>query len=385
MTTSAQSSKTPILDLYQPLPVPIDQSYSNRSLYVWLTIALFAFATGDVIVPFFLLWAILIWWLKVAVHEFGHLLAAWLVGLRLESIAVGSVWLVREEGSFRFRWKRQYFMGQVNVGLDRLCRIRSRLIVVSLGGPVATLLSAIIVMGIPIFWSSEFGNFAPGFSDFSIYIFAIFSILSLCVNLYPRDYAGVPNDVLAAKILLTSSAKAKRMIATYALHMQTTKGVDPINLNRRWISLCRPTDSEPQAEYCKNWERYTLTLNDDPELAANYLEQCLAGSAILRNEQRDHLICEAAFFSASRRKSIANADKWFAKISDQAKLPLLQTLRVKTEIQRAKRNYSSALAYCDEALYFLRSFPRSSPARDHEASWTHWRQTIEHENAQAVA
>lgn len=377
-------SQTPILDLLEPLPVPFPERRSNRSLYFWLTLLAFACVTGNAFVPFFLLWAVCIWWLKVAVHEFGHLLAGSAVGLRFNSVAIGSIWLVREEHSLKFRWKRQIFMGQVNMGLERLRRARRRLAILSLGGPIATIISALAALSLPIMFSSRLGDFAPGFVDFSIYAFVIVSVFSFVISLRPRFYGTVPNDILMAKILLTSPPEAKRIIATYALHLQIVNGVDQINVNRRWEALSRSGGSAPWTEYCQSWELYASTLHDNSQEAAAYLEKCLAASAILQEEQRDHLICEAAYFSAMQRKDVFKAEKWLARCSKESKIHIVQILRVRTAIELAKRNSSAAIAHCDKALHFLRSIPQGLRAREEESSWTSWRETIEQEHREVV-
>jgi hypothetical protein len=166
-------------------------------------------------------------------------------------------------------------------------------------------------------------------------------------------------------------------MAAYALHLQIRKGTDPLNLNRRWIALGRPAGAGPEAEYEKNWEQYTAALSNNPGSAADPLEKCLAASAILSAEQRDHLKCEAAFFNAKYRQSVANAQRWLALVSEPQKIHALSEIRVQSAIHFAKRTYSEAIALCDEALRILESFPPGAPARDLLPSWLIWRQEIE--------
>jgi hypothetical protein len=377
MSTTQPSSSTPILDLREPLPRPAYERRSSGLLHLFLALGLFAMATGNLAVPFLFLWITLIWWIGTFLHECGHLFAGWLAGMRFESVSIGSLRLVREAPGLRIRFARHQLLGQASMSLDRLRRVRRKLILCTAGGPAATLLSALTVLGVVITFGSRLGGFAPGLFDLSVYVFVLCSFFTFLVGLRPARYGTFPNDALILKTLLTCKSEAKRLIASHALQLQLRKGVDPVNLNRRWRALACPSGDGGEATYEEDWRKYESAMSAKSDLAAVYLESCLAASAILHPEQRDHLICEAAFFNAKEKQNAVNAEKWFTVISSPGKVHALSVLRVQSAIQFAKHNYSEAAAKCEEALRFLENFPPGAPARDHLPSWRDWRREIE--------
>jgi len=90
-------------------------------------------------------WIVFIWFIKVAIHEVGHVLAGWFAGMRFESVAIGSVWLTREEGKMKICFKRHVLGDRANMSIMRLRRVRRQLVILTLGGPIATLLATLAV------------------------------------------------------------------------------------------------------------------------------------------------------------------------------------------------------------------------------------------------
>src|SRR5258708_15971900 len=231
------ASVTPILDCLAPMPTPLYERKSRRALYFSMTLAVFTLVTRSYGFAIFVVWIVFIWFIKVAIHEVGHVLAGWFAGMRFESVAIGSVWLAREEGKIKIRFKRHALGGQANMSIMRLRRVRRQLVILTLGGPIATLLATLAVATLVIPFGSRWGNSVSGMFDASIYIFMTFSLYYLCLGLIPATYGAFPNDGLILKYLLTSPAQSKRMISAHALHLQISQAVDPLNLNRRWFSL----------------------------------------------------------------------------------------------------------------------------------------------------
>ena len=81
--------------------------------------------------------------LAVIVHEVGHLLAGWMVGFRFSSITIGPMAVRLEYGRLRAGFRRVLpAAGHAGMHIDRIRRLRRRLLRFIAGGPLANLLTA---------------------------------------------------------------------------------------------------------------------------------------------------------------------------------------------------------------------------------------------------
>jgi len=112
-----------------------------------------------------------------------------------------------------------------------------------------------------------------------------------------------------------------------------------------------------------DWRCYGLQIDSNPSEAAEYLEKCLTSSATLTSEQRDHLVSEAAYFTAEHRADPCKAETWFNRITDPKKLHTLTVLRVRIATLSSAGKLSDALQACDEGILYLRQFS-ANPRKD---------------------
>ncbi len=88
MTTAKQCSATPILDLLQPLPEADIERINGRFAFPFLTVVIVVVLTGNLsFLPVFFGF-IFVNFFTIAIHEFGHLIAGWCVGLRSKGVRI---------------------------------------------------------------------------------------------------------------------------------------------------------------------------------------------------------------------------------------------------------------------------------------------------------
>jgi hypothetical protein len=81
--------------------------------------------------------------LTVAVHETGHLIAGWFVGFRFSFISIGPFSLKLEYGRLKLSFKRGMLAaGYAGMHIGDLRQLRRRLLIFTIAGPLANLLSA---------------------------------------------------------------------------------------------------------------------------------------------------------------------------------------------------------------------------------------------------
>lgn len=366
--------ETPILDLLRPLPKPLHPRPRRTLTYSLLAIAIIGLVSNNFGLLTFYASLVFVFALVIATHELGHLAAGWLVGLRFVSVAIGSLSLVREEGRARVRFKRSVFWGLAGMSLVRLPGARKKLIVYVLGGPLASLACGLGTIALAPILDPHLGNMSSAMYS----LFAYLSLFIFFIGLFPAKIGNLyPNDALLLKMLVTSHPGARQLLASYAVRMQHRNGVDPININRRWTELAFSLGAAAHREYFANWRSYQSNADNNPVGAAESIEKCLAGSAILSEEERNHLVAETTWFAARYRKDPAKADTWFKRIRNTSELHPLMALRVKIAIDSTNGNYSEALQACGKALLFLSQFPQGTRARALEPAWQAWRRELE--------
>ncbi|HXW15777.1 MAG TPA: M50 family metallopeptidase, partial [Terriglobia bacterium] len=217
-STVAISSETPILDrLIPPPPAPpprVRRKVSRRSILIITGLAGFAvFLNWLLQQPWFTLdpnpginWGPLILQLcrvllafsaAVAIHELGHTIAGKLAGLRFVMMRLGPIHLTLP---LRVRWQRENPLpgaaGFVVMVPKDTRRLRARYIFMLMGGPIANLLSYVVVLRGP-------NNLFLGW-------FAVMSIWMGIGNLMPARSGALVLDGRRILTLLFHSRQGNR-------------------------------------------------------------------------------------------------------------------------------------------------------------------------------
>jgi hypothetical protein len=368
---SSQTSVTPILDLLEPLPQPHDRVVTGKLATPFLIFVAAIVVTENfsfLIVPFGFL---VISFLTIAIHEFGHLLAGLCVGLRFRGVEIGPVSARRIKGKWSFRLRPRLYRGQAEMTLDRIRKVRRRLVVGILGGPVISYLIGIaaFVTGERFRMSDTFGW--TTFLDF----LGVFSVLTGIMSTIPFSASLGGNDAFLVRQLLGSKKTATPMIAALALNC--VRRASPIipEYHERWLRLVCAGAHPLVSSYYRDWNLYRNT--EDPAAAAECLERLLKSSSPFDEEIRNHLIAEATYFAAWKRDNLAQARTWHQRIAHLEWLDCLAFSRLEIAILAAEKKYDDALAKCDATTAFLRENLRGPVSRETETWWFNWRNQIQ--------
>lgn len=386
MTASGQSSATPILDLDAPLPPARDERFTRNETvgiiaFFALGIAVPVFAaryvqqeapgqwTGDF--PFFLslifLGVPVIWLILTAIHETGHVVAGLALGFQFRALEIGSLRIAQNGRRWRLRSARPFrpiVGGGAEMGLDRIWRVRKRLILLYAGGLPATIPVAIVVF--------VFGAHATGpVTLLTALIFGACWVMHVLLSVIPMrpdpGWEGA-NDFAYLQALFTSKEDARQLVAGAVLHMLRNREIDELRWNPRWIRMAYPTADRDE------WLAYRSA--DNPSVIAEQLEQWLAASGRYRAEERDGLILEAAYFTAWHRDDAARADVWFGRVTRMESVGRYRRIRTEVAVRCAHRQFQEALDCWQLGLEILQSL--SAPwVRPLEGEWRNWRTEIE--------
>ena len=371
MTTTEPPSVTPILDLLQPLPDPDTERVNGRFASPFLTFVALIVLTGNLAflaVPFGF---VLINFTTILIHELGHLTGGWCVGLRFKAVRIDPFRIRVDSGRWKFKIRPRLFWGFALMSLDRVRRVRHRLIVFVAGGPLAS-----IVCGVAAVLAGEMGLARydspwPTFLEF----LGVWSAFIGCVSLFPYRRHGYSSDGMLLRALLFGKPEASQIIASYALSTLKDKSLFPPDYVRRWFQLASVHTKLQNDNYYENWLAYENAQGQ--EIAAQSLERCLADSARMDDDQRDKLIAEAAVFTAWRRDDFVKAEVWVKRIKSAGRLHPFWRTRAKIAVLCAQRQFEDAKAELDRALALIRDEPDGVERRRFEAEWIAWGEQIQ--------
>jgi len=374
MSVREPASATPILDLTEPLPQPQADGLRLRNVVAILTGLAAALVLPNLPVLAILLGYLTISLVVAAVHEFGHWLAGRSVGLRLTFLAIGPLWLKRDSGRWKLRWRRHLTGGLILMSIDRVRRVRRRLLIWVAGGPIASLTTGAAAL-ISCRAEKIGGNPAIGLPMAG---FAIFSLLAGIQSLRRLRFGRYAGDGMLFRTLLRSYEGAKQQVAAHALYMLKNRGVDRSQWNRRWMAMAAAPAEILTTTFHTDWLQYGLAA--DPETAAQCLERCLAASGRLSSEDReenlDELFLEAAIFMAWHRNDARKADVWLKRAVHPERASAVVRRKAEVALNWAHGDFDRALAGLGQGC---ESTQQSTGARTGQAEswWREWRARIQ--------
>ena len=375
MSTVSTSSATPILDLRAPLPKPQASNFgpADNLVPILVVAAVLVSRHYQLLVPLLGFWVVMMF--AIAFHELGHVAAGCSLGLVFQSIAIGPIVIKHESSRWTVNLRSGLLSGLTSMSLDRIYKVRKRLIVYVAAGPAAGLLlgmAALICLRLAI-------NRDDAFLSLILTGLAGSSILINASSLLPYRIGRIASDGMRLKVLLCSKEGTRQVLATSALEMQRRKGIDPFCLNPHWVRLASSHGNvivDPRYHtYQENWDAYQNAAST--ELAAQLLEKCLASSAFLTGENRDALIVEASVFTAWRRNDARKADIWSKRVTKPGRLHPLVRLRADVAFSCASGRFDDALEQLKGGLEIIRKIPALGTATEQEAVWLKWCREVE--------
>lgn len=251
-------------------------------------------------------------YITVLLHELGHALAGKLVGYHLVYLVVGPIRLGREIGGWRLRFlpKRIFTFGgwaySVIKQLDGWHWRRSMFV---LGGPIASLLLAGLVIGLRIRW--QFAPISPTIS-LLLHSMSFTAIAILPFTLIPMTLQGQRNDALALlDNLRLRNQRSARQEAIGWLIAQAYQGQRPRDIDTAVLDQAlHPSDGSDEELLASIWAYYYEMDWQQLDKAAQHLNRALT---ILCHEPEPAYLTlcalDAAFFEAryGKRPSIAAA------------------------------------------------------------------------------
>jgi hypothetical protein len=299
--------QTPILDLEQPPP---------KSRLPWRAILITVCAGGafDFVLlsehpgwpAFNGLLFLLFFYLSIAVHEVGHLVAGKLAGMEPGGISIGGFIAVKSGANWvvRFDWRRMG--GGFAKPLPPKGEFRpERFAWMVAGGPLASVLFTLISAA--AWWAGGSRSEALGSMFWA-------GLLTAVISALPFTYASAKSDGARLLLILRHPDAARAWMALAALLAEEAAGMLPRDWDRELCALAlNPPPAAPEYSYAQLLAYYrTLDLGRDEDAPA-LIENGLVHSAKAGKLVRYCCFLEAACASACLRKNSEQARTWLAR------------------------------------------------------------------------
>jgi hypothetical protein len=298
----------------------------------------------------FLGWVVL-YWVTIVVHEFGHLLAAWAMKLHVQRVVILPLEVSRVSGGFRVRFFiHNHLWGLVEVRPVDIDRLRQRMAVLFLGGPVANLLVGILCLVVAALVDPFFPSLWPrSLTTYWLYLAGLANLFQFFVNLIPFKPNHFSSDGLLLLGNSRSSAKHEREFLHFTLGTAMVGGTRPSAWPaadvQRMLALRDGSASDVEinlygyyyAGDCQDWDQ-----------AGIYLDLAFAQYSQAHPRIRDAILLEKAYFEAFHRQ-IAAARTWLTQVKGN-EVERHTRWRAEAAVLFVERNYSDAAAKTKDAL-----------------------------------
>jgi hypothetical protein len=389
--TESLADGTPILDREAPLPPrAVPGSGLTLVLAVWSGIVLVV-ATGwvlnfppilrrwveTILRPWFLdqlagrgiiglvLSALGAFYLMLATHELGHLIAGVCVGFRCRSFRVGPVLVDRPLRVSLYRGSGAVVQGVAEMVPLVTDKLAWRGVAMVAGGPFANFLTALAVLLLPFPFTAFSG------------LFIAISIANGVSDLVPFESRLGVSDGRRIWMLWRQPECGERWLALLRLGGELADGVLPEALSADFLAKAiavRDASADTVKAYAiAFWAAFHQHHDAD---AARRLETCLAYSGNATPLLREALMSDAAVFQASRRRRPEIAEQWLTGIPVNSPHSWFRS-RAEAAILEAKGDINGALNKLAETETAFLALPKNAQRETSLRLLGRWKANLE--------
>ena len=296
----------------------------------------------------------------LVVHELGHVLAAALAGFRFEMLILGPLQISREGNRLALKFNRCFYLfGAVSVPMDER-NLRPRIALTFLGGPIASLLTGVILscvfskMSLVISATDPTMNLRIAF-QIGIYAATLLSFIIAIITIFPSNKPGAANDGSRALRVLRSGPQGEREAGLFALLGQARTGRRPREWHPKLIDAVTALSDDSLYEVSGLMLAYNFQLDKgDIEAAGKTLDSALSKTHLYPTIFRTEIYLEAAYFNAIFRKDATSARKHLTQ-ADKANSFVEKATYCRAEAATlfAEGDFEGATKRVEEGLLFV--------------------------------
>ena len=360
--------------------------YSCMSLLLWLILGMIlgvmlAFVGPDITFEFLplqmLLWLlslVLAWFVAITVHEFGHIVGGWLGGMRFWMCMIGPLRIQQKENRIAIDFKRNVtslsgFVVMLPVSPDHIQR---RMVLLIGGGPLFSLLGAILIFGVSYLIDILIGSTTDSlaFSVFQGFLasLAALSLIAGVITLIPRQTFGFATDGRRLLNLLRGGVKGQQEAATLAVMSLSTAGTRPRDWDRELLTALFD-DATNKPNILTYFLAYAHALDTNDILQAHtHLSSLIYSWYRLPQAIQSSIAAESTFFEARFRRDADAAEAWLHRIADSPFLEQSTRLRAEASVAWVRGQREEAQVKVEQAIQALEhTYDRGSAIAEKES------------------
>ncbi|HKW74558.1 MAG TPA: hypothetical protein VJN64_03465 [Terriglobales bacterium] len=370
-------TSTPILDVLRPLPKGERWKLSAGEIFFLSSSFIFSLIIAQAIGPLpvdvakpaalisVLLAGLGLFGLAVVVHEIGHFLLAWLAGFRLVRESSGELGGL----SHKLSGSEVRIFGLLRLHPMKMENLRHRLLLISAGGPLASLLVAVVV--------EEISFSQPAWLINCVHFLAACSVLLGVAALLPDlNRSGKFSDGARMLMLAKNDTRAQGWLTILQIQCAWTEGKLPHTWPQSWIDSITSCDDSSRDAINGQWLAYLWAMErQDVTRATSYLETALEMPVPVLRPLRQRIHLEAAIFQAWFRENSALAQFWDARL--HGTLSQWQRQRLQTALLWAEGQLFDAQEKLTSYLADLAKLPESPERSFAESGAREWKRQME--------
>jgi Peptidase family M50 len=300
-----------------------------------------------------LLSAFLILILSVFLHEVGHVLAGWLVGMRLRSFAVMQFLVYKTVSGWRIRWDSKLgFLGGLVLNYSTISTgFRWRNVVMVAGGPAVNLFLAITAFVFSLSMPADPWGKNSWFGQpfFHLNLLIGVSLYFFFNNIWPSRGSGFENDGMLLLQLIQNDPRLKQEAALSSLIGTAMTGQRPRDWNLDWLLEAADLQNRKGIDELALLFTYYRALDTHaPELAGQTLDRLLEQIEGVSLSMRWDVLLEATYFEAFHRQNLNAAQAWFLEAQGHQSDPALG-LRAEAALALVEGQANQALELTERA------------------------------------
>ncbi len=285
--------------------------------------------------------------LTAVIHELGHLIAGRLANLQFHLLIIGPVRLMKENGRLQLSWQSGLglFNGLASSIPQDIHNLRNRMILFASGGPLASLLLAIVAAFYAVL-VREHGRFPTENAwtwEIALFLTAV-SFLFFLSSMSPSRYQnGHLTDGGRIAMLLVANEQTDRWCALVALNAADIRGVRPKEWDTQLIQQAISINDHTADSFTATIMGYQYALDcDNQPQAEKQLTLALENQFGRRSNAYSRVVLEKAYYLAWVHKDAQEARQWMQQLPRNGRLTSPVHYRAEAAILFAEGRLQSA-------------------------------------------
>lgn len=292
----------------------------------------------------------------IALHEGGHALAGVWMNFDFRMYVVGPFMWDKEQSGWKFKWNKNV---NTSGGLV-ICipvtseNVSNRFSIYAAGGPLASLLTALLAYGIYL-GCQQVGFVSQGGQIFT-YLWMMIAFLSAAifvVTSIPLHAGGFSSDGARIIRLMRGGDTARFEVLLLKLISSSMAGNRPAQLSTEELQEAKTLAMKlnaPMGIYICYFQYQSALDRGALDVAEVHLTEYIGQADEIPAGMRGNVWIEAAFFYAYEKKDLQKASKYYGKYKPSALIPLAMVYATQAAMVLLKNEVIEAGVLVDQAL-----------------------------------